>query len=292
MQPYSGRRNRETGPSSGQSHGMPRKGPLDESIGIERHHTQIAQYHNRRTGIREQSDHTIGEPHHFGVIGAASMCIALEQRRPAQAYARIAAIDYQLGQRRHIAQPKVEALSGHRVELIGGIADNRAMRSHDSVGGHSHNTVHDPLIAGQESAEALAELTPKGSQKGLVIECFDRVHLIRGESPDQTTTALGQRQQSEGATPGKALEGRLSMIQFRHHRSGQRHLPVVVMPASHTECFEDLRLAAFSDHQQLGLQLSLRLGCRPGAGQLQSIRTRFDGLDADARQDVDRSQFR
>ena len=185
------------------------------------------------------------------LVQALALAIALQRRqvtrhrRPGQ---------QRFGQGTGIAQGQVEPLPGNRVQAVGGIAEDRQVRTHLLFGFHQGQRVQ---VAGAhllEGAQAIPEHTLQFAQEATLVEAGQALGVHADAGPDQRATVVRQRQQGHGAFIGKALE-RLAIVGFARGDVGDQRA-LVVGPGFHAnaQLLTQAGTAAIGQYRKVAFQ--------------------------------------
>ncbi len=159
------------------------------------------------------------------------------------------------GQQFQIAQGQVEALAGHRVQGVGGVADHRRERHRLGAGLAEHQRVAGALTDAGEARHVTAEPFAQGGQKGVVVQGHPAVHVVAGAGPDQRHALAGQRQQGQRALVEEALE-RLAPVRLRQPDVGDQGVVAdVPVAGADAEPVTGARAGAVGGDQQRRVQL-------------------------------------
>ena len=111
------------------------------------------------------------------------------------------------GQGRGVAQPEVEALPGHRVQRLRGIADEHDAPGDRIRGARQHQRIRVALADSRKAADAPAESAEQLRREGRFIERHEFRGARGAHRPDHCVAAAGDRQHGQRTGGCESLEG-------------------------------------------------------------------------------------
>ncbi len=138
---------------------------------------EVARQCHRRERVGEDARQAIGEGDHATLIAAARGGITLQDRQIAEIHAVVQRFDQHIGECGDIAQSQIEALPGHRVQTVRGIADQGEPRTNRFARPHQIERVSLAIADFQQAAETLTEALLQRGKECRVVELHERIDL-------------------------------------------------------------------------------------------------------------------
>ena len=191
---------------------LPGTRPPDHALGdevaqrrheIEREQTQSARDAQRRQVVREQADDAVGEGHAAATVELAATGVGVEGGWIAGVGVLFQSIEQRFGEFPRVAQTKVEALAGNRVQCLCGVADPHLARAHELVS-HAQCERVGGARSGMDEIETRAELCAQGGEEPVIVECEDVFRFLRRQGKHHRVV-FAERQQRERAIRREAL---------------------------------------------------------------------------------------
>ena len=187
----------------GSARRLPGEGALQRRGAVHEAEAEVAQDAQRQAFVGEEPVQRVRRPRERHGIEPAVPFVAGERLPAARVEAEADGVDDPFGQRRRVAEPEVQPLTGERMDLVGGVAEQRDPFRDEAAGEAEAERVRDEFRFQPDGAEVPAESGPERREPARLGAGEQGPGGLLPFRPDQggavPSVLVGERQDREGA---------------------------------------------------------------------------------------------